>query len=120
MKRTGVAALGFVLGSTLFGCATPPEAVVVQASAAVPAPTPSVPAPVALVPSSPPQITTITSAPAPVWIVPPSHHVARAGHPIVHRHLVRLYAMLPTNYFGSPCGSDAHPCSVFHTIMPIQ
>jgi len=35
-----------------------------------------------------------------------------------HHHWVRRYASLGT--YGPPCGSVAHACSVYRTVVPIQ
>lgn len=116
MQRASLATFGLVLVTTLFGCASPPPPVAV-APMPVAAPAPSaVPGPVALVPSPPPQMRTLAPAPALIQTVSPSYPVAQAAQPIIHHHWVHRYA---ANY-GVPCGSVAHPCSMSHTVVPIQ
>jgi hypothetical protein len=52
--------------------------------------------------------------------VPPAPPAPSAAHVVIHHHRwVRRYAMR-TDYFGPACGSDVHPCSVSHTVVPIQ
>lgn len=124
MRRTSLAIFGLVFGAMLTGCASPPPPVAVApipVVAPVPPPPPpplhTIPGPVALVPAPPPQVPRL--APAPVRMALPSYPVAHAVHPVIHPHWARRYAALRTD-FGPPCGSAAHPCNVFHAVVPIQ
>jgi hypothetical protein len=53
-------------------------------------------------------------------MAPPPPPAPKMAHVMIHhRRWVRRYAMR-TDYFGPACGSDAHPCSVFHTVVALQ
>ncbi len=122
MRRISLAIFGLVFGATLFGCASPPPPVSVAlipvaAPVPPPPPLPAIPGPVALVPAPPPQVPRLAAAP--VRMALPSYPVAQAAHPVIHPPWVRRYAALRTD-FGPPCGSAAHPCNVFHAVVPIQ
>jgi hypothetical protein len=120
MERRRLARFGFVLGlAGLFGCAPLPQPQVAVAPVAVPAPPLAPPAPLPV----PPAPVALVAPPAPIAVTPPQPPVGPviAAHPVVrHHHWVRRYAAVRTDYYGPPCGSVAHPCSVYHTVVPIQ
>jgi hypothetical protein len=116
MKRRHLAAFALVLGlAVVSGCAgpTPPPQVVVAPAPAASL-SPGAAAPIALLP--PPEAT-------PSHVPTVRHRVVAVVHPVIHRHWThRPYAMR-SNYPppGTPqCGSDAHPCSVEHIVVPVD
>ena len=121
MNRGRLAGLGLTLGLVaLFGCGPPsaPQATVAPAPVAAVLPPPPTPVARSSPPPSP-RVAVAVPPPPPVW-VPPAPPAPSAAHVVIHHHRwVRRYAMR-TDYFGPACGSDAHPCSVFHTVVPIQ
>jgi hypothetical protein len=103
MERGHLAGLGLVLGlAILSGCVQPPPSPHIAV-----APVPVAPAPVALVP--------------PVWVPAPQRNVAvKVVHPVMHHHSAHHYYPVQAYYEMLQCGSDAHPCSVAHVVVPIQ
>jgi hypothetical protein len=113
MQPKGLAGFCLALGlAALSGCAGPPPPPQVVVAPA-PAASPAAPAPIALLP--PPQEA--------VRVPAVRHHVVAVVHPAIHRHWThRPYAMR-LNYPPpgiSQCGSDAHPCSVEHIVVPVD
>jgi hypothetical protein len=114
MQPKGLAGFCLALSlAALSGCAGPPPPQVVVAPAPAASPSPAASAPVALL--RPPE----ESARVPTV----RHHVVAVVHPVIHRHwthrpyVVRTYYPPP----NSPqCGSDVHPCSVEHIVVPID
>jgi hypothetical protein len=47
----------------------------------------------------------------------PGHQAVSVAHRVIHHRWMRRYAALG---YGPPCGSDAHPCGVSHTVVAIQ
>jgi hypothetical protein len=107
-------ALGLVV---LIGCvpeAPTPVAIAVAPVAVAPPPAP---------PPPPPPVALLPAPPPPVWVAPPpAPRIAAAPppHPFVHRHLaMRRYRTEYVEYVPG-CGSDAHPCTQLHVMVPIQ
>ncbi|HUI34498.1 MAG TPA: hypothetical protein VLX67_03095 [Stellaceae bacterium] len=129
MKRGRLARFGLMLGlAGLFGCAPvpAPQVAVAPAPVAAPAAPPAPPAPLPMPPAPPPMHAAAALPPAPAIAAPPPppappamHPVARAAHPLAH-HRWRRYAAARTGFYGWPCGSVVHPCSVYHADIPIQ
>jgi hypothetical protein len=102
MERRQLACLGisFVL-AILSGCVQPPSP---QVSVA---PVAAAPAPVSLV--------------QPVWVSAPQLDVPlKIAHPAIHHRSARGYYRLQAYHEMAQCGSDVHPCSVSHVVLPIQ
>ncbi len=121
MERGRLARFGLVFGlAGLFGCAPlpTPQVAVAPAPVSVPVLAPMPPPP----PPAPPAPVVLVPAPAPVAVVPPPPPAGPvvAAHPVMHHRHWRRYAAVRTDYYGPSCGSVAHPCSVYHTVVPIQ
>jgi hypothetical protein len=112
MKRHLLVGVGLTIGvaAIISGCAPP-----VVAVAPPVAPPPFA---VAAVSVAPP-----LAAPIPAWVPAARHHVVRVAYPVVHHHWVHRYSSARVSYAPSwtpRCGSDAHPCTVEHTTVPIE
>jgi hypothetical protein len=122
MERRRLARFGLMLGlAGLFGCAPlpTPQVSVAPAPVAVAAPPPVLPVPVALLPPPPP-VMVMPPPPPPVGAAMPGHQAVSVAHRVIHHRWLRRYAAVRTDYYGPPCGSDVHPCHVFHTVVPVQ
>jgi hypothetical protein len=122
MKSRRLARFGLMLGlAGLFGCAPVPTPQVSVAPAPVavpmPPPPPPPPGPIALVPIPVP-VAVMPPPPPPAGATMPGHQAVSVAHRVIHHRWLRRYAALGT--YGPPCGSDVHPCYVFHTVVPVQ
>ncbi len=127
MERGRLARFGLVFGlAGLFGCAPvpTPQVAVAPPPVAVTAPPPAPPAPPPMPPTPPAHVVAVVP-PQPVVVPPlpppPVPRLAQRTVILIHRvHHYRRYAAARTGYYGPPCGSIAHPCTVYHAIVSIQ